>query len=215
MRQQQSLAVLLVFKLLLLGASSSAYAYHSEQNCIDAQRVVAVTRLTAKLIRHDYYQAFVESKPDTDPFVIHQYLSNPSGEVEGEGVAKTISCKMKTAERINDDFSVAGRELPAQGDLDCSAVHHEWLGQLDERMEDVVVDDDEWTFMGPMWLEPWLFEPAYRGKDGKIHLRSKSLHVPFAWWVPMPDRFKGTSYCHLIAPGYLRALSRGELSVDE
>ena len=80
--------------------------------------------------------------------------------------------------------------------------------------EQLRVDPEETTFIGPMWLRPWPFQPLRRDEAGLLHLQSRALYVPFTWWIPMPDRFKGTYYCHLIAPDYLEAVLRGEVSPD-
>ena len=102
-------------------------------------------------------------------------------------------------------------------------MHRQWLAELREKIgtrnlspsaSSLVVDDEDLTFIGPMWLRPWPFEPLYRGEDGQLHLRTRALYVPFNWWIPMPDRFKGTYYCHLIAPWYLEALLRGDATPD-
>ncbi len=214
MAQNKVIAPVLVFALVVMcwNRPSQAQAFHAERDCAQAQQIIADTWLLAAVVVHSDYEAFVESKPGTDPFVIHQFLSNPTGEM---GVQKTLSCKMKTAERINNDFAVAGGPEPAQGDLSCAAIHQQWLARLTEPLEQIVVDEEELTFIGPMWTKPWPYDPVYRGDDGKLHVRSRALYVPFSWWVPMPDRFKGVYYCHLATPAYLEALSHGQLTIEQ
>ena len=80
-------------------------------------------------------------------------------------------------------------------------VHLETVGASDS--------DDDNTVVGPLWLRPWPYQVAYL-EDGVTVVRSKSLHVEHAWWIPMPASFMGTHYCHLIAPAYLRLLATGD-----
>jgi hypothetical protein len=190
----------------------------AEEYCQRAQQIVAKTSLVALVEIPDNQEAFVKSKALLNPLTVQQYLSNPVS--EENDLPRVVSCKMKTAERINAAQPVAaGQPAIAGGDGSCQAVHSYWLEQLYAKIpaqqrafapEQLVIDEEELTFIGPMWLRPWPFEPLYRADDGVIHIRSKALYVPFSWWIPMPDRFKGTYYCHLISPDYLEAIVRGE-----
>lgn len=188
--------------------------------CAWAQQLIAGTELVANVATHTGYEDFVKSKADTSPLTVQQYWSNP---LNGPGgMPQVVSCKMKTAERINNAQAEAGQEsVVAAGDTSCELVHREVLGSLLSRIprgqlavpaDKLRVDEEDTTFIGPMWLKPWPFEPLYRDEAGLVHIRSRALYVPFAWWIPMPDRFKGTYYCHLIAPDFLEALLRGEVS---
>jgi hypothetical protein len=189
-------------------------------HCQRAQQIVAKTSLVADVGIPDNHEAFVKSKATMEPLTVQQYLSNPVS--ADNDLSRVLSCKMKTAERINAARPPAvGQPAVALGNGSCQAVHRYWLQQLYEEIpaqnralspEQLIIDDEELTFMGPMWLRPWPFEPLYRSDEGAIHIRSKALYVPHAWWIPMPDRFKGTYYCHLISPDYLEAIVRGEIS---
>jgi len=213
-----------VFTLTLFGTAyvpgfAWAQDLATEDYCQRAQQIVAMTSVVADVEIPANHEVFVKSKATLNPLTIQQYLSNPVS--DENDLAKVLSCKMKTAERINAAQPVStGQPDLAQGDASCQAVHQYWLEQLYAKIpvqhralapEQLVIDDEELTFMGPMWLRPWPFEPLYRTDDGVTHIRSKALYVPFAWWIPMPDRFKGTYYCHLISPLYLEAIVRGEV----
>ena len=78
----------------------------------------------------------------------------------------------------------------------------------------ITIEPEETAYMGPMWLNPWPYPALTVDESGQWHLHAKSLYVPFSWWIPMPDRFKGQYYCHLIYPPYLEALLRGQLRPD-
>jgi len=184
--------------------------------CVRAQQLLAQTEELPAVQVHQTRDSFIESKAFDEPFTVHQYWSSP---VAGEGSMPTVvSCKMRTAERINAAHS-PGAVPVAQGDLSCDVLHREMLEQVYTAVPSGeqavprgqwVVDEEQVTYMGPRWLEPWPFEPLARGDEGGLHLQTRALYVPKAWWIPMPDRFLGNYYCHLIAPDYLRALVRGE-----
>ena len=187
--------------------------------CVGAQQLIAQTGLSARVLTHTDYDSFVKSKATASPLVVQQYFSRP---LAGDpAMATVVSCKMKTAERINAAHLAAGQATPVAGtDQSCDAIHRDMLAaalasidpaQLAVPQEKILVDEEALTFMGPMWLKPWPFEPLSRDESGRLHIHSKALYVPFAWWIPMPDRFKGTYYCHLIAPAFLEAVLRGEV----
>lgn len=187
--------------------------------CAGVQQSIAQTSLSAKVVEHSNYDSFVKSKATTSPLVVQQYFSRPlAGDL---ALATVVSCKMKTAERINEAQLASGDSAPVAGaDQSCDAVHRDMLAaalrkidpaDLALQQDKIVVDEEALTFMGPMWLKPWPFEPLSRDESGRLHMQSKALYVPFAWWIPMPDRFKGTYYCHLIAPEFLEAVLRGEV----
>ena len=187
--------------------------------CARAQQWIAETELQAEVISYDDHEAFVESKATISPLTVAQHLSNPE---KIKGIATVVSCKMKTAEMINEvygtDSPVAGRSQSCTTVL--ARLVEESLtslaGQSAALSRDaIVIDEEESTFIGPMWLKPWPFDPVSLDEQGKLHLHSKALYVPDAWYIPMPDSFKGVYYCHLIAPDYLDGLLSGSLPMPQ
>ena len=206
-----------VFPAALLMALSSLT--QAQDFCARAQQWIAETELQADVISYDDHEAFVESKATISPLTVAQHLSNPE---ETKGIATVVSCKMKTAEMINE---VYGADSPVAGhSQSCTAVLarvvEESLSSLAGQSpalprEAIVIDEEESTFIGPMWLKPWPFVPVSLDQNGKLHLHSKALYVPDAWYIPMPDSFKGVYYCHLIAPDYLQGLLSGSLPMPQ
>ena len=185
--------------------------------CAEAQQVLAGTALVARVILHEDYASFVESKPTDTPFVVHQYFSNPAP--DDAHMMRTVSCKMRTAERINLAHAEFSRGPVAAGDRDCAEVHRWLLASLlaeipphEVRLDParIFVEPQQSTFMGPTWLEPWPFQAASIDQNGDLRLHSRALHVPRAWWIPLPERFQGNYYCHLVAPDFLRAILLGK-----
>jgi hypothetical protein len=214
------LGFVLVLQTALLGVSVQAAPLvgNSPDFCGHAQQLIAQTNLMPVVEQPASYEAFVESKAFDQPFTVQQYWSS---HLPGDDApVTTVSCKMRTAERINAVQGVEAEHQPvASGDLSCEDVLLDMLSQVyavipaDEQQLDeqqFVVAPEDMKFMGPSWLEPWPFEPVSQLEDGSYHLYSRSLYVPHAWWIPMPERFLGNYYCHLIAPDYLRTLIRGE-----
>jgi hypothetical protein len=218
---RKSLGVVATLALMLL-AIFPARADDGEDSvfCAWAQQVAAGTALTANVVTHTVFEDFVKSKASYSPLTVQQYWSNP---VAGpDGLAQVVSCKMSTAERINHAHQADAPDAApvATGDESCDKVHREVLAillntippeALAVPVDSLRVDKEERTYIGPMWLRPWPFQPLSRDADGLLHIHSRALYVPFAWWIPMPDRFKGAHYCHLIAPDFLEAVLRGEI----
>lgn len=191
--------------------------------CLKAQQLIADTTIESDNQLHDKMDSFVKAKPKEFPLTTHQYVSKQLSDTVGAEFPVIVSCKMKTAERINQAVSGHGPNGTSpvdKAERSCRDVNqHTWQGVLAElpdiqRREDtikIVFDEDENTFIGPKWLKPWPYQVAYTDVQGITHIRSKSLHVEYSIFIPMPKSFKGTHYCHLIAPEYLAALAAGRL----
>ncbi len=185
--------------------------------CAQAQQVIAATTLIARVDIHDDYEGFVESKATDTPFVVQQHFSNPAP--EDADLMRTVSCKMRTAERINSAHKGIAEAPVARGDRDCAEVHR-WLltkllaeipsNEMNLDPARIFVEAEQTTFMGPRWLDLWPFQAARTDEEGALRLHSRALYVPHAWWIPLPERFQGNYYCHLVAPDYLRSVLRGQ-----
>ncbi len=186
---------------------------HAEEFCGKAQQWIAQTGLQAQVVVFQDHEAFVESKASIDPLAVAQFSSNPE---ESTGIPRVVSCKMKTAEQINAVYGTRG--AVAGSSQSCETVLAQMLESRFSQdagtsialpRDRFVIDEEDSTFIGPMWLDPWPFQPVSLDENGAVHLLSRSLYVPDAWYIPMPDSFKGVYYCHLISPEYLDALVSG------
>jgi hypothetical protein len=186
--------------------------------CASAQSLIARTDARAKNILHDSYEAFVESKAKPFPLETQQFYSSPATtDVELDTV---VSCKMRTAGSIADAYSSAGESIDIGEDQSCHFLAAYMLEKVRESISpgdagltdhSIVVEQEELTFMGPMWLDPWPFQSAYRDDSDVIHLKSRALYVPWSIFIPAPAAFKGVYYCHLPTPAYLKALLLGQV----
>jgi hypothetical protein len=183
--------------------------------CLRAQSLIVGTKVQSAAVVHDDYEAFVKSKPVARPLQVQQYHwpAPPEG-----GPVRMLSCKMKTADHLVSEYGSGA----AGDDAGCAAVNHDTLQRVVAGMTaaerrrlrfdpaSVVHDAEERTTNGPVWLEPHAV--AYVAADGRLHLRTKAMRND--WLDPRyrdaPPQFKGTRYCHFVAPDYLRQLLRGD-----
>lgn len=205
----------LILLALVLPAVSLA-----QDVCVRAQGIIAETSVVPAVRLHTDWEAFVESKPTDQPFEVQEFHSShlPGGDIT------VVSCKMRTAERINASHYDDGSDAPPAGvESSCDQVHRTFLDEVYAKVpadqqavprDSWLVMEEELTFMGPSWLEPWPFVPVQRQDDGRLALHTRALYAPHAWWIPMPARFLGNYYCHLAAPSYIEALVRGEQAVS-
>ncbi|MEH6586094.1 MAG: hypothetical protein V7720_06020 [Halioglobus sp.] len=198
------------------------YAADEKDYCSQAQQIIAATDLEPEVVLHDDYEAFVESKPTDQPFVIHRYNSAPVA--SRPEITTVVSCKLRTSERINTAHDSEGGAVPIAGaETSCDEVHRQVLAQIVAAVPksarkldlgDFVVEPEDMKFIGPQWLEPWPFTPATLDENALYHLHTRALYAPHAWWIPMPERFMGNYYCHLASPEYLEALVRGTVRFE-
>jgi hypothetical protein len=164
--------------------------------CADVQRVLAQTSLPVENRVHADFDAFVLSKPSARPLETQQYAT-----------AERISCKVKTADHLRVEYgpALAGTDRP------CSDYNRRILEAVlatsgREARRRAILEPDQVERMGPEWLKP--YEMVRTDPDGSVRIRAKSLLVE--WLDPSaqasPPQFRGTHYCHLIAPEHLRAL---------
>ncbi len=186
------------------------------QFCIAAQAAITGSKVPAVNTVYADYQAFVESKPAPRPLETRQYVWF---EDESRTRPKMISCKMKTADHIRVEYGAD----QVGDDTSCAAINELTIAAVRDALTPaerrrakfdggtrVVLDPDTVMTNGPLWLEPYAM--AYVAPDGALHLKSKGMKND--WLDPRlanaEARFKGTRYCHLAAPEYLRRVLLGE-----
>ena len=186
--------------------------------CTEAQRAIAGTTLEARNIVHRDYDAFVTSKPAVRPLETQQYNWYLDA---AQTQLRMISCKMKTTDHLRTEYGADRATLEGS----CALLNERTLqavtgafsrskrgGLRFDGGRRVVFDPDETTTQGPEWLKP--YDIAYLDVSGALHVKSKGMRND--WLDPRiadrPPRFRGTRYCHLIAPDYLRRLLLGEVT---
>jgi hypothetical protein len=187
--------------------------------CSEAQALIVGSGIPAQNIVHGNYDAFVKSKPVARPLQTHQYVWFEEGSTSQP---LRVSCKMKTLDHLRAEYGAGA----ATADIGCAGVNRDTLGRVLESLTgterrrlrfkagaQVVFEPDEVTTEGPKWLEPHDF--AYTDAAERLHLVSRSMQND--WLDPRyansPPQFKGTRYCHLVAPEHLKRILMGDVAV--
>lgn len=189
----------------------------TETFCVDAQKAIVGATIGARNEIHTDAAAFTKSKPVVRPLTTTQYVW-PDSAAPG-AAPMMVSCKMKTADHLVSEYG----EGAAGEDIGCSGVNALTLQSVlvslsaAERRrlvfkgrKQVRMDPDIVTAMGPVWLEP--FPLARLDEQGNMYLQSKAMRNDWLdpRYLQAPPQFRGTRYCHLIAPEYLKKLLLGE-----
>jgi len=185
--------------------------------CREAQRAIVGTALAADNEVVTVLDAFVKSKPVARPLQTRQFVHGEDGAPDRP---RMVSCKMKTADHLVVEYGADA----AGADIGCSGVNRLTLQgvlasmapaeqrRLRFKPQQVVFDEDIVTTQGQVWVAP--FPMARIGDDGRLHIQSLTMRND--WLDPRyasaPPQFKGTRYCHLIAPEHLARLLRGEVT---
>jgi hypothetical protein len=197
--------------------SPAVFAATSPDFCVEVQRRSAGVSIPVRNIIHTDFAAFVDSKPGIDPLETQQY-------VEYADAARTqprrISCKLKSADHIRAVHgAVAAKAIENPNlcrEINRAMILEVWRG-LDAAARATaavpphrfMLDGDRNEIMGSRWVKPYAY--VYAGTGGTVHVLAKALLVNWDdWrWKLAPARFRGTHYCHLIAPEYVRELMLG------
>lgn len=187
--------------------------------CGAVQRILAGTTLPASNAVQVDFDAFVKAKAGVRPLLAQQH-------VEYADPVRTqpmlIACKTKSADHLN---AVYGPGTALGDDYSCRSINRSivlgaWSAMTATQRaaaawppSRIMLDGDEVGFLGSTFVKPYVF--LYRGADGLPHLRARAQYASWLdWrWKLMPERFRGTHYCRLIAPEYARRLIQGEVAL--
>jgi hypothetical protein len=199
------------------GSAGPAFA-NPATFCTDAQQAIAGTTLVSNNVVHAEYASFVASKPVARPLETEQYSWY---EDDTRTEVRMISCKMKTVDHLRSEYG----EAAASGESTCAAVNGRILALVRaglsraerrqlryDRGTHVVFEADELTTDGLVWLKS--YDIAWVGVDGALHVKSKAMRNDWLdpRYVNAPAKFKGTRYCHLVAPSHMRRLLLGTVT---
>jgi hypothetical protein len=213
-----------VAALALLATTCSAQQEGSlppslDQFCSEAQQVIAKTTLRAKNIVIADFDVFAQSKATVRPLSTRQYNTYAD---EQKTQLMQVSCKLKTADHLQTEYG-AGAAGPEGL---CADVNQRTLASVLQGFtagqrrglrfdggSAVVFDAEQVTTNGREWLAPYPI--AWQGHDGALHIMAKAQRNDWLdpRWLDAPPQFRGTRYCHLIAPDYLRNILLGEATV--
>jgi len=185
-----------------------AYSY-----CLEAQRIVTRTNVPMELVVHEQLATFVRAKTNIEGPTIHQFNWRDS-----EGKLQAFSCKMKNADHLQLTFGTdaAGPDGVCQ-DMNIQVYKLVRRQTANVIVGNVIFDQSESSAQkkkvsmpGPDWLMPYTM--TYFDDAGDLHVAAKGFIIEFAdpRFQKMPATWRGTHYCHLIAPDYLAALLQGK-----
>lgn len=181
--------------------------------CTVVQQMLAATPQVSENVVYAELDDFIKSKASIRPLVTRQYIH-----YDEASLPRMISCKVKTSDMLVFEYGAgtAGNEGV------CRSVNLVTLQRVvAERnvgvrpygeYSDVVLEPDEVGPSGVNWLKP--YRMIWRDGD-TLHILSKALRVDWGdtRFAKAPARFRGTHYCHLVAPSYLRRVLDGEVGV--
>jgi hypothetical protein len=199
-------------------ASNATAAFDLTSFCVAAQQRISGTALRSENTLHTDYEAFVKSKPGVQPLRTEQFVWF---EDDARTLPKMISCKMKTSDHIATEYGAD----QTRGEGQCADINRATLEGVLAAMSaaerrqlrfargtQVVFEPEVRTTDGPVWLAPFALTTI--AADGALHIHSKAMRND--WLDPAlakaPPQFKGTRYCHLIAPQYLARVLRGDVA---
>jgi hypothetical protein len=183
-----------------------------ENFCLDAQRVVGHTTIPMQVVIHKDLPAFVKSKALIEGPTIQQFnWYDPDGNIQG------YSCKMKSTDHLNAAFGAGS----AGAEGYCRTMNEQVYTLVSSTVADPVfdrvifdsnesADDPEPSKMtGPQWLLPYTLTSV--DAAGHLHVAASGFVIEFTdpRYQRFPPSWRGTHYCHLIAPEYLVGLLSG------
>jgi hypothetical protein len=200
------------------GPAAADLAKTTDTFCGELQRSVTGATVPAATVVHPDYESFKASKAEVRPLRTEQFVVY---EDAAKQHPKLVSCKLKSADIIIKEY---GDGAAKDGPVACSDIHREMFGAVTAAMSPaetaalkidpakIVFDADETSRTGDGWIKP--FDAAYTDATGALHVKGKQLRVDWnnKLYAMMPDRIRGTLYCHLIAPEYAKRLMTGAVT---
>jgi hypothetical protein len=199
-------------------AEAAGLARTHDAFCAVVQRRFTGTTLPVRNTLHTGWEPFVDSKPRVQPLETQQYVTL------AEGVPVRLSCKTKTADHIaavHGPRALAGSAVTARScrDINREIVLAAWRGLSAEQRAAaplpptrLMLDPDRMRLTGSGWVSDYTM--VYAAADGRVHVQAQGLHADWEdWrWKLAPESWRGTRYCHLLAPEHARRLMLGEVT---
>jgi len=185
----------------------------AENFCLDAQRIVGRALIPMQVVIHEDLPSFVKSKALIEGPTVQQF-----NWYDADGNIKGYSCKMKSTDHLNAVFG-AGAAGPEGY---CQTMNEQVYALVSREVTDPVyaevifesnesADDTGPSKMtGPQWLLPFTLTSV--DAAGDLHVAASGFVIEFSdpRYQRFPPSWRGTHYCHFVAPEYLAALLRGE-----
>ena len=188
--------------------------------CAAAQKEIASSRVPARTVLMNDYQAFSRASPSVKPLETLQYVGYAD---EKHTKPRMISCKLHSAERIRAEYGATAAGEPTS----CARLNRRTLDAVMLSLTDrqkkkmpfkgpvpVALDADEQAASEAQWLEAFTMVQTDAG--GTLRIRAKSLGTGGTVRVRSnAGPAGGRQYCHLIAPEYLKRILIGEVQLPK
>lgn len=186
--------------------------------CASAQKEIASSRVPARNVLMNDYQAFSRATPSVKPLETLQYVGYSD---DKHTKARMISCKLHSSERIRAEYGATAAGEPST----CARLNRRTLDAVMLTLTDrqkkkmpfkgtvpVMLEPDEQATSESQWLENFTMVQTDAG--GTLRIRAKSLGTSANLKV-RNGAGNGRTYCHLIAPDYLKRILTGEVQLPK
>ena len=189
--------------------------------CAAAQKEIASSRVPARNVLVNDYQAFSRASPSAKPLETLQFTGYADPQ---HAHARMISCKLHSAARIRAEYGAT-----AAGEASsCARLNRRTLDAVMLTLTDKQKKKMPFKGAVPVMLEPdlqasseadWLegFTMVETDAGGTLRIRAKSLGAGAATLRVSTRANPNASvqYCHLIAPDYLKRILTGEVELPK
>jgi hypothetical protein len=188
--------------------------------CAAAQKEIAASRVPARNVLVNDWQAFSRASPSVKPLETMQYVGYTDAQ---HSRARMISCKLHSSERIRREYGATAAGEPSS----CARLNRRTvdavLASLTDRQKKkmpfkgpvpVMLEPDLQASTEAEWLDAFTMVEADAG--GTLRIRAKSLANTGKVRVGTRGAANGErQYCHLIAPDYLKRILTGEVQLPK
>jgi hypothetical protein len=187
--------------------------------CAVAQKEVATARVPARNMLMNDYQSFSRVSPSVKPLEVLQFVDYADPQ---HTKPRMISCKLHSADRIRAEYGATA----AGESSTCARLNRRTLDAvmltLTERQKKkmpfkgtvgVMLEPDLVASNESEWLEAFTMVSTDAG--GTLRIRAKSLGTSANLKVRNGASGNGRTYCHLIAPDYLKRILAGEVQLPK
>jgi hypothetical protein len=188
--------------------------------CAVAQKEIATSRVPARNVLVNDYQAFSRASPSVKPLETMQYVGYADPQ---HTKARMVSCKLHSADRIRAEYgATAAGESTTCARLNRRTLDAVMLTLTDRQKKKmpykgsigVLLEPDEQATSESQWLESFTMVQTDAG--GTLRIRAKSLRNDGSMRVSSrANAGNGRQYCHLIAPDYLKRILLGEVQLPK
>jgi hypothetical protein len=185
--------------------------------CSIAQKEIATARVPARNVLMNDYASFSRATPSVKPLETLQFVDYSDAQ---HTKPRMVSCKLHSADRIRAEYgATAAGEATTCARLNRRTLDAVMLSLTDRQKKKmpfkgtvgVMLEPDLVASSESEWLES--FSMVSTDAGGTLRIRAKSLGTSANLKVRNGASGNGRTYCHLIAPDYLKRILIGEVKL--